>query len=186
MFLAFFLLFFPFFAKASQNNIILAGDSIMVGIASQMKSNDNTHYYSIAKTSSGLINLNYYDIYDKLERKLKHHPNSKVYVCIGTNDGYDIDSLQFGTEDWKLDYVMRLDLLTQIAGKDNIVFVTMPEMKTLPKIKLIRQLILDYARWNELKCIDLWDALDNKYRAKDKIHCSGEGYFILAEKLQEK
>ena len=156
----------------------------MVGIASQLKSDESTKYHSIAKVSSGLINLNYYDIYENLEVKFKKYPNSKVYVCIGTNDGKNIGDIKFGTDDWILEYTIRIDLLTAICGKDNIVFVIMPKMKTLPKIKIIRQIIIDYSTWNGLKYIDLWDALDEKYRTPDKIHCTNAGYKILAENLK--
>ena len=179
--MSYFILFFPF-VSFSHSNIILAGDSIMVGIASQLHSN---LYHSIAKTSSGLINLGYYDIYSKLETALKKYPDSKVYVCIGTNDGRSIGNLKFGSDDWILEYTMRIDLLTAICGKDNIVFVIMPEMKTLPRIKLIRNIILDYVKWNDLDHIDFWDALDDKYRANDKVHCTGKGYALLARRIED-
>ena len=191
--------------------VLMVGDSIMMGIAPQLQrllQQRHIASLNLSKQSTGLVNNRYFNWAEKIQGAMvQHGAINTLVIFVGPNDPWDIytkrKTYKFATPDWAQEYGRRMGEIIALARRYNLrlIWVEIPAMKDPAfsgKMDFINGVIRQQAAAAGFELIPTRALLGEQYqetrsvgkrslriRGKDGIHFTGEGYRIIAEAIKE-
>lgn len=191
--------------------VLLVGDSIMMGIAPQLQrllQRQHIDSLNLSKQSTGLVNNRHFNWAEKIRGAMEQHGAIHTLVIfVGPNDPWDIytkrKTYKFATADWAREYARRMGEIIALARQYNLrlIWVEIPAMKDPAfngKMDFINGVIRGQAASGAFDLIPTRQLLGEQYqevrpvgkrqlriRGKDGIHFTGEGYRLIAEAIKQ-
>jgi hypothetical protein len=167
------------------NKVLLAGDSLMQGVAPQLqhvlKSQYQIDSLNLSKQSTGLAYPSFFDWPQTIENSVNENPEIKiVIILLGPNDPQDMPDperrggafLRFGTEEWVKSYKKRIARIIHFNSQHGVstLWVGAPGMRKEnydKKIAWLMTVIEEEVVTQGARFIDTRKPLSNKELAQD-------------------